>query len=57
MVLLILMYPILVRYINKMATDGGGEVVDGRHSNDRKCDIGPRLKSPPGYNNFSLIIV
>jgi len=24
------MYPILVWYINKMATDGGGGVVDGR---------------------------
>jgi len=25
------MYPILVRYINKMATDGGGGEVDVRH--------------------------
>jgi len=46
------MYLILVRYINKMATDGGGGEVDGRHSNDCKPDIGPRMKSQPGYNFF-----
>jgi len=42
---------------DKMATDGGGGVVDGRHSDDCKRDIGPRLKSQPGYNFFSLIFV
>ena len=31
--------------------------VDGRHSDDcKQRDIGPRLKSPPGYN-FSLIFM
>jgi len=48
---------LIVRYINEMATDGGRGVVDGRHSNDCKRDIGPRLKSQPGYNLFSLIFV
>jgi hypothetical protein len=57
MVFLILMYPILVRDINKMATGGGGGAVNGRHSDDCKRDFGPRLKSPPGYKLFSLIIV
>jgi len=38
---------LIVRYINKMATDRGGGAVDGRHSNDCKHDIGPGLKSPP----------
>jgi len=44
---------LIVRYINKMVTDGGGGVLDGRHSNDCKHDIGPRLKSQPGYNFFA----
>jgi len=37
---------LIVQFINKMATDGGGGVVDGR-SNDFKRDIGPWLKYPP----------
>ena len=37
--------------VTKMATDGGGGAVDGRHSEDGKRDIGPGLKSQPG-NNF-----
>jgi len=36
---------LIVRYINKMATDGGGWVVDGRHSDNCKRNIGPVLKS------------
>jgi len=32
-------------------------VVYGRHSNNCKHDIGPRLKSQPGYNFFSPIFV
>ena len=48
---------LIVRYINKMATDGGGGAVDGRHWDDCKRDIGPWLKSLPGYIFFSLIIV
>jgi len=43
---------LIVRYINKMATDGGGEAVDSRHTDDCKRDIGPGLKSQPGYNFF-----
>jgi len=43
---------LIVRYINKMATDGRGGVVDGRHSDDCKRDIGPRLKSQPGHIFF-----
>jgi len=39
---------LIVPYINKMATDGGGGVVDGRHGDDCKRDIGPGLKSLPG---------
>ena len=38
--------------IYKMATDGGGGAVDDRHSDDCKRDIGPGLKSQPGYNFF-----
>ena len=38
---------LLVRYMNKMATDGGGGVVAGSHSDDCKRNIGPGLKSPP----------
>jgi len=38
---------LIVQYINKMATDRGGGVVDGRHSVDCKRNIGPRLNSPP----------
>jgi len=57
MVFLILMYLILVRYINKMATDGEGGAADSRHRDDCKRDFGPQLKSPPGYNFFLLIIV
>jgi len=34
-------------HINKMATDGGGRVVDGRHSDNCKHNIGPGMKSPP----------
>jgi len=37
---------LIVRYINKMATDGGSGAVDGR-TDDFKHDIGPGLKSPP----------
>ena len=40
-----------------MATDGGGgavDGVDGRHSDDCKRDIGPRLKTQPGYNFFTI---
>jgi len=40
-----------------MATDIRGGVVDGRHSDDCKRDIGPRLKSQLGYNLFLLIFV
>jgi len=43
---------LIVWYINKMATDGGGGALNGRHSDDCKHDIGPRLKSQPGYNFF-----
>ena len=35
--------------VTKMATDGGGGAVDGRHSDNCKRNIGPWLKSPPGY--------
>ncbi len=35
---------LIVRYINKMLTDGGGGVVDGRHD-DCKRDIGPRISN------------
>jgi len=42
-----------LRYINKMATDGGGGTVDSRHSDDCKRDIGPRLKSQPEYIFFT----
>jgi len=31
---------LIVGYINKMATNGGGGVVDGRHSNNCKHNIG-----------------
>jgi len=48
---------LIVRYINKMATDRGGGVVAGRHSDDCKCNIGPGLKSQPGSDFFSLIFV
>ena len=48
---------LIVRYINKMATDGGGGGVGGRHIDDCKHDIGPGLKSQPGCNFFSLIFV
>ena len=48
---------LIVRYINKMATGGGGGAVDGRHSEDCKRDICPGLKSQLGYNFFSLIFV
>ena len=34
---------LIVRYINKMATDGGGGVLDGRHSDDCKHDIGDTI--------------
>ena len=44
---------LIVWYVNKMATDGEGAVVDGRHSDDCKHDIGPRLKSQPGYIFFT----
>ena len=37
----------------KMATDGGGGAVDGRHSKDCKHDIGPGLKSQHGNNFFA----
>ena len=43
---------LIVRYINKMATDRGGGAVDGRHGDDCKRDIGPGLKSQPGNNLF-----
>ena len=43
---------LIVRYINKMATDGGGGGVGGRHIDDCKHDIGPGLKSQPGCNFF-----
>jgi len=36
----------------KMATDGGGGAVDGRHSEDCKRDIGPGLKFQHGNNFF-----
>ena len=49
---------LLVRYINKTATDGGGGAVDGRHSDDCKRNIGPGLKSPPvsfvSYCNYGF---
>ena len=49
---------LIVQFINKMVIDGGGGVVDSRHSDDCNRNIGPRLKSPPaGYNFFSLILM
>jgi hypothetical protein len=46
------MYPILVWYINKMATDGGGGGV-GRLAATIAAQIGPEFKSPkPGYIFF-----
>ena len=46
------MYPILVWYTNRMATDGGGGEMDGRQRH-----FGPWFKSPPGYNLFLLIFM
>ena len=46
------MVSLIVWYINKMATDGCCGAVDGRQSGDCKCDIGPGLKSQPGYILF-----
>jgi len=43
---------LIVRYINKMG-DGGGGAMDGRQSDDCKRDIGPGLKSQPGYIFFT----
>jgi hypothetical protein len=50
---MVFLFPIL-RYINKMATDGGGGVVDGTYleRDDFKSDIGPGLKSQPDANLF-----
>ena len=44
---------LIVRCINKMATDGGGGVVDGRTI---ASHIGPGLKSQPGWMQFFLLI-
>jgi len=41
-------------YIHKIAIDGGGGVVDGRHSDNCKRNIGPQLKSQRGYNFFTI---
>jgi len=48
---------LIVRYINKMATDEGGGVVDGGHSDVCKREIGPGLISQPGIQFFPLILV
>jgi hypothetical protein len=46
------MYPILVWYVKKMATDGGGGGVGGVTAMIER-DIGPWFKSPkPGHNLF-----
>ena len=56
--LVVRMVFLIVRYINKMATDGGSGVVDsmvdGRHSDNCKRHIGPGLKSQPGYFSVNV---